>query len=76
MRNTFVVLMVCSLWQAGLGTLIATLVMRGGISYRRFYWLSDDFAVYVPFSLAVLLWIPLHNYASFIDLTTGLYFFN
>lgn len=35
--NRFILLLVA------IGTLIATLVMRGRISYKRFYWISDDF---------------------------------
>ena len=52
----FITAMVWASWQISVGTLIATLAMRGAIPYRTFYWLSDDFAVYVPFSGAVAIW--------------------
>ena len=61
-RNAFVTAMVWASWQISVGTLLATLAMRGAIPYRTFYWLSDDFAVYVPFSGATAIWHAVSGY--------------
>lgn len=66
LRRAFVAAMVWSCWQIAVGTLIATLVMRGAIRYYRFYWLSDLFAVYAPFTGAALLWVPFRHTCSFV----------
>ena len=73
LRRGFVAAMVWSCWQIAVGTVIATLVMRGSIKYERFYWVSDLFAVYAPFTGAALLWMHFRHTCSYVGFVFALW---
>ena len=73
LRRGFVAVMVWSCWQIAVGTVIATLVMRGTIKYERFYWISDLFAVYAPFTGAALLWMHFKHTCSYLGFVFALW---
>merc|ERR1712232_1189113 len=72
-RAAFVTAMVWACWQVSVGTLLATLAMRGAMKYEQFYWLSDDFAVYVPFTGASFIWFRVSSLVSFVSFVAGMW---